>query len=135
MVARPRYLTKVALLLMMTALIHGDSFAAAMAIACVAYEDCLLLDATDIDITLVSRILSDRRRRSCCFFRSIFNLPVATLCPRRTRIDGVAVVDALADGEALDDLDAHYECEAGMLLSLGLFLRVVESSVVQTRCC
>jgi hypothetical protein len=47
----------------------------------------------------------------------------------------VAVVDALADGEALDDLDAHYECEAGMLLSLGFSLRIVDSSVVQTWCC
>jgi hypothetical protein len=26
----------------------------------------------------------------------------------------VAVVYALADGETLDDLDAHYECECGM---------------------
>lgn len=32
---------------------------------------------------------------------------MAALCPSRTGIDRVAVVDALADGEALDDLDAH----------------------------
>ena len=53
----------VSLMLMMMMLIHGDSFAPAMAIACVAYEDGLFLDAKNIDITLVSRILSDRRRR------------------------------------------------------------------------
>jgi hypothetical protein len=54
-----------------------------------------------------------------------FHLPVAALCPRRTRIDRVAVVDALADGEALDDLDAHYEYEAGLLFPSGLLTRLL----------
>jgi hypothetical protein len=120
---------------MMMVLMNDNSLTPAMAIACVAYEDGLFLDAEDIDITPVSRVLSDLEGEDTLPCVRQFHLPVAALCPRRTRIDRVAVVDALADGEALDDLDAHYEYEAGMLLSLGFSLRIVDSSVVQTWCC
>lgn len=46
--------------------------------------------------------LFERRNNIDCVY-----LPVAALCSRRTGIDRVAVVDAFADGVALDDLDAH----------------------------
>jgi hypothetical protein len=47
------------LMLMMMVLMNGNTLAPAMAIACVAYENGLFLDAKDIDITPVSRVLSD----------------------------------------------------------------------------
>jgi hypothetical protein len=65
------------------------------------------------------------------------HLPVATLCPRGTRIDRVAVVDAFADGEAFGDLDAHCRFEIGISLSswvLGYWF-VFESGVVDDRQC
>lgn len=112
-IARPRdliwSLNEVASLM----LVDDDSFAPAMSIARVAYEDCLLLDTNCTEKNFVSDILLLHRRRLFVFLRSTIHLPMATLGPSWTWIDRVLVINAPADGKALDDLNAHGRCERG----------------------
>ena len=82
-----------------------------MAIASIAHEDGFLLDAKPHQHHFC-------QQSALRLHDSIIHLPMATLCSRGTRIDRVAVVDALADGEALEDLDAHCRCWMGLFLSV-----------------
>jgi hypothetical protein len=79
-------------------LLVKSSSATCMPLACVADENCLLLDAVREDVS-----------KSSCIPRSGYghNSPVMSLCSCWTRVYCMAVVYASTDGEALDDLDTH----------------------------
>jgi len=105
----------------MMMLVKKSASATCVLIAGVAYEDGFLLHAAKE--VMLAWLCSD--------FQSLiegagFDTPMMSLCSCWTWIDCVAVVDASADGEALDDLDAHDCCvdlvEGVFLVSLVLGL-------------